>query len=323
MPENTILRMMIKDKIHFLKSKIAICFSLVLISTQSLFSQIPDWGVKESEYQYTMTLVAKLNVDGKQLINPNDRVAAFVGTVCRGLSGLTYVASKKSYYAYLTVFANKQGESISFKLYDSANNKISNVSKTLTYVINEHKGDLFQSYSIAEPSLNSVADILSFNFMGVASLSSIMSNNIVSINISESFSLNALKPVFTLSKGASLFENRVLQTSGENIKNFSSAISYEVLSEDESTLKNFKVEVRQSIDPPLFYKKDAVCYAPGAIKIVSKREGSTVQITSNGKTLASKQIINGEALFSNLSAGSYIATIGNDWKLINILMKDK
>jgi hypothetical protein len=77
------------------------------------------------------------------------------------------------------------------------------------------------------------------------------------------------------------------------------------------------------IDPPLFYKKDAVCYAAGAIKIVSKREGSTVQINSNGKVIANKQIINGEALFPNLGAGSYIATIGNDWKMITILMKDK
>lgn len=314
---------MIKEKTRFLKSKIAICFTLVLISTQGLFAQIPNWDVNESEYQYTMTIVAKLNVGGKQLINQNDRVAAFVGTVCRGLSGLTYVASKKSYYAYLTIFSNKQGETISFKLYDSGTNKITTVSKTLTYVINEHKGDLFQSYSIAEPSLNSMAEILSYNFMGVPSLSSIISNNLVSINISESFPLNPLKPVFTLSKGASLFENRVFQKSGEDIKNFSTIIAYEVLSEDESTLKKYNVEVKQIIDPPLFYKKDAVCYAGGVIKVVSKREGEMVQITRDGKTIASKRIVNGEALFPNLAVGTYVASIGNDWKMITIKLKVK
>jgi hypothetical protein len=145
----------------------------------------------------------------------------------------------------------------------------------------------------------------------------------VKVNISESYSLSNLKPVFTLSKGATLFENRVVQKSGELSKTFLSPVNYEVLSEDESTLKNYKVEVSQVIDPPLFYKKDAVCYARGAIKIVSKREGTTVQVTSNGKTIATKQIINGEALFPELNAGSYIATVGNEWKIINILLKER
>ncbi|PQB09090.1 hypothetical protein BST83_00085 [Polaribacter filamentus] len=55
-----------------------------------------------------MTFLAKLNANGKQLINPNDKVAAFVGSSCRGISGITYVASEKNYYAYLTVFSNTQ-----------------------------------------------------------------------------------------------------------------------------------------------------------------------------------------------------------------------
>jgi hypothetical protein len=303
--------------------KIAISIALVLISFQTLFAQIPTWTVNENEYQYTMTFIAKLNVEGRQLINPNDRVAAFVGNVCRGVSGITYVASKKNYYAYLTVFSNTQSENISFKLYDSSNNKTTTLSKPIVFLINEHKGNLFQSYSIAEPALNSMAEILSFNFMNISTLSSIISNGIVKVNISESYPLTNLKPVFTLSKGASLFENRILQKSGEVIKNFSSAITYEVLSEDESTLSNYKVNVSQVTDPTLFYKKDAVCYARGAIKIVSKQEGTTVQVTSNGKTVATKQIINGVALFSELNAGSYIATVGNEWKIINILLKER
>ena len=315
--------MTIKDKTPFYMKSLAISFILLVISAQSSFAQSPNWAVNENEYQYTMTFVAKLNVDGKQLINSKDKVAAFVGNVCRGVSGITYVASKKNYYAYLTVFSNKQGESITFKLYDSANNKTISVSKPIIFVMNEHKGDLFQSYSIAEPTLNSAAEILSFGFMCTPSLSSIISNGLVKVNISESYPLSNLKPIFTLSKGASLLENRIIQKSGDLFKNFVSPVNYEVLSEDESTLRNYKVEVSQSIDPTLFYKKDAVCYAPGAIKIVSKREGSEVQITSNGKSIANKKIINGEALFSNLSAGAYVATIGSEWKLINILMKEK
>ena len=290
---------------------------------QMLFAQTPAWVVDESDYQYTMTFVAKINVDGKQLINVNDRVGAFVGNVCRGVSGVTYVASKKSYYAYLTVFSNNQGEAISFKIYDQSTGKITAVTKQIVFVINEHRGNLIQSYSIAEPALSSTAEILSFDFKEAPSLSTVISNGTVQVNISESYSLTKLKPVFTLSSGATLFDNGVLQVSGETLKNFSSSVNYQVLSADESTIRNYKVNVTQVTDRTLFYKKDAVCYAPGAIKVVSKREGASVQVTSNGKTIATKQIINGEALFPNLNAGSYIATLGNEWKIINIIVKDK
>jgi hypothetical protein len=305
-----------------MKNKI-IGFILILNTCQTLFAQTPNWLVSENDYQYTMTFVAKLNVDGKQLINSNDRVGAFVGNTCRGFSGVSYVSSKNNYYAFLTVFSNLQGEIISFKLYDNLNNKISSVSKPVTFVANEHKGNLFQSFSIAEPALNSIAEISTFNFMGIPSLSSIINNGTVKINISETYPLLNLKPLFILSKGATLYENGIFQKSGEVNKNFSSVISYEVLSEDESVLNNYKVSVSQILDPTLFYKKDAVCYALGGIRVVSKREGATVQVTSNGKTIASKQIANGEAIFTELIAGSYIATLGNDWKIINILLKQK
>lgn len=303
--------------------KRTICFILFIASCQALIAQIPNWNVNENEYQYTMTFVAKLNVDGKQLMNSNDRVAAFVGNTCRGVSGVSYVASRNNYYAYLTVFSNLQGEVISFKLYDKLTNKITAVSKPITFIVNEHKGNLFQSYSIAEPSLNNLAEINSFSFLGIPSLTSIINNGSVKINISESYPINNLKPVFILSKGATLLENGILQKTGEVSKNFSSIITYDVLSEDESTLNNYKVSVSQELDPTLFYKKDVVCYALGSIKVVSKRERATVQLTSNGKMIASKQITNGEVIFQGLTVGSYITTIGNDWKIINILLKEK
>ncbi len=312
-----------KNKKSIFMKKTAFLFILLVASGYTLLAQTPNWGVKESDYQYTMTFVAKLNVDGKRLIGSNDKVGAFVGNICRGVSGVTYVASEKNYYAFLTVFANQQTEAISFKLYDSSTDKTTTVSKQIGFVVNEHKGNLFQSYSIAEPALNHLSDILSFNFMNITSLSSIVNAGAVKINISESYPLTNLKPVFTLSKGANLFKNRVLQKSGEITENFLSAVTYEVLSEDESTVNSYTVSVGKTADPTLFYRKNAVCYARGAIKIVSKQEGALAQVTSNGKTLASKKITNGEALFTDLNVGSYIATVGNEWKVINIEVKTK
>lgn len=297
---------------------ILFCFSL-----PAMFAQAPSWTVDENAYQYTMTFVAKLNVDGKQLIGTNDKVAAFVGTSCRGIGGLTYVASEANYYAYLTVFSNTQDEAVYFKLYDSTTDKITVVSKQVVFGVNLHRGDLFQSYSIAEPALNDKSEILTFNFLDIKSVSSVINGNKVSISLYDSYDITKLKPEFTLSKGGKLLKNRILQKSGEITDDFSSVVAYEVLSEDESSLSNYTISVSQISAGTLFYKKDAVCYAGGAIKVASKQEGSVVKITSNGTTITTKQITNGEVLFTNLKADSYIISIGNELKLINITLKTK
>jgi hypothetical protein len=303
--------------------KIALFFIFLLALSSSLFSQAPSWKVNEPDYQHTMTFVAKLNMDGVQLNGKNDMVGAFVGTTCRGVSKPTYVASSKSYYAFLTVFSNTSGETITFQLYNSANNKTLKVSKTIKFEANQHLGNLFQSYSIAEPALNDKADILTFGFLNIKSISSSVAPGSVKIKISESFPLNNLTPVFTLSKGANLLKNRIIQSTGSIATNFTSAVNYDVLSEDESSLSNYTVNVSHVQDPPLFYKKDAVCSTLGAIKVVSKREGADVKLTLNGNLVGTKPISNGESIFLNLVTGTYVATIENDFKVIIINLKVK
>ncbi|SDX72761.1 hypothetical protein [Flavobacterium degerlachei] len=303
--------------------KTAFLVILFFLSVQALVAQAPTWSVNENDYQYTMTFVAKLNVDGKQLIGNNDRVGAFVGSSCRGISGVTYVASESNYYAYLTVFSNSQGETVSFKLYDSSTDKTVSVSKQVTFEVNEHKGNLFQSFSIAAPSLNDKAEILTFNFQDIKSVSSVINGGKINISLYDSYALTELKPVFTLSKGAKLFKNKILQKSGEVTDNYTSSITYEVLSEDESSLSNYVVIVTPTTTPALFYKKDAVCDVNGVVKVTSTQEGASVVIATNGETLSTKQILNGEAIFPDLEIGTYVVTIGNEWKLINIILKEK
>lgn len=143
------------------------------------------------------------------------------------------------------------------------------------------------------------------------------------MSISERYPLANLTPVYVLSRGANLFKNRILQSSGTTSISFIAPVNYEVLSEDESTLSNYTIEVTPTSDPPLFYKKDAVCSTPGAIRVISKREGSVVQLSFNGKLKESKQIVNGEAIFTNLLIGTYIANIGNVNKIIVINLKVK
>ena len=301
--------------------KRAVIFIFLIISFSSLFAQIPSWKVNEPDYQFTMTIVSKLNIDGTQLVNPNDMVAAFVGTTCRGFSKLTYVASAKTYYAYLTVFSNTPGEVITFYLYNSATNKIVKVNKTIAFAAYQNFGNLYQSYSIAEPVLSDKAEMLTFGFLNIKASSKSITPGLVKINIAKNNTLGNLTPVFTLSKGANLFKNKILQLTGTSTSDFTSPVVFEVLSEDESTLTSYTVNVTQLIEPAIFYKKDAVCAKLGAIRVVSNNEGALAQISYNGKQVASKSIINGEAIFDGLLSGTYVATIGSDNKTIVINQK--
>ena len=303
--------------------KTVLIFVIFHFYFNALLAQSPSWSVNESDYQYTMTFLTKLNLNGKQLIGANDKVGAFVGNTCRGTSSLTYVKSKDTYYAYLTVFSNTNNESIYFKLYDGSSDNITTVSKQVLFKKEEHYGTLFQSYSIAEPTLNDKAALVSFNFLDVTSVSSNINKSNVNIVIYDSFDLTSLSPIFTISEGGKLLKKRIEQVSGETIDDFSSEITYEVLSQDESTLTEYVVSVNQIETPTKFYKKDAVCTVGGAIKVVSNQEGSAVTITSNGEKVLEKKILNGEVIFTNLDTGSYSVSIGNELKIINIILKTK
>lgn len=301
--------------------KRAIILLFFLISFVRLFAQAPTWSVNESNYQYQMTFVAKLNVDGVRLTNSNDLVGAFVGITCRGASGLTYVASENSYFAYLTVFSNSPGEAITFNLYESSKNKITKVSKTINFEAERHLGDLFQSYTIAEPALSNKAEIISFDFLNINKVSSVISSGSVKLGITQANPVTSLTPVYVLSNGARLYKNRTLHSSGTTSMSFIAPVTFEVLSEDESTLVQYTVEVTPTLVPAVFYKKDVVCYEGGVIKVVFAIEKENVVLTKAGVTLSTQIINTGQAIFTNLTEGTYQISVGGNVKDIKINLK--
>ena len=128
---------------------------LFLISFNT-FSQTPSWTVNENNFQYTMTFVGSLNIDGVRLGNVNDKVAAFVNGECRGVSSLIYVSTENKYYAYLTVFSNLNNETISFKIYDSTDNVVRNVVANASFTSNANLGNLSLPYIFSNKALQKI-----------------------------------------------------------------------------------------------------------------------------------------------------------------------
>ncbi len=281
-----------------------ICLMLfVFLFINTGFTQSPNWSVKINDFQYTMTFVGFLNIDGRMLSNTNDKLAAFVNGECRGVTNLIYVANQNRYYAYLTIFSNNENEMVNFKIYDSEKNSIKDIAKTIPFNASAHYGNLFQAYSFANPALSASAEILDFSFKDIIRKNIIIDSFKVGIYLDKQLiDVSALNAVFTLSAGANAFIESIPQVSGSNKTNFTNSVIYQVRSADESVIKEWSVTIHPAIT---YYKKNVVCYAKGEIKVEYPRESEIVVLELNGQFLVSQPITKGQTIFTNLSAGTY------------------
>jgi hypothetical protein len=215
---------------------------------QNTQAQDPNWSVNAASYQYSMTFTTFLNVDGITLTSANDKVAAFVNGEIRGVANVTYVASANKYVAYLSVYSNTNNETISFKIYNSSTNRTVNIDKTEMFSIDEHKGGIFQSYSIASPLLSDNVLFNSFKFEGITAAAAEISSNKINIVLPENTALTSLTSVFSASQNARVYVAGVLQASGIGVKDFTNPVIYNVLSEDEAIYKEYEVSVSVALN---------------------------------------------------------------------------
>jgi hypothetical protein len=223
-----------------------------------VYSQAPNWTVNEGAFQQSQTIICKLNMDGKYLVSKNDMVAAFVGNQCRGVGKPVFIPSLNRYLTYFTIFSNNQGDSIRFKLYDSNSGKIADAVNKFTFSINAQIGSAFQSYVVSNIKLNNEAKISGFSFPNnkidstktVTDLITGALNTIFYIPIGSA--RDNLSPTFTISSGANAYINELPIVSGVSKIDFTRPVVIQVLSEDESNLTNFNVEVKNSVITDLF-----------------------------------------------------------------------
>ncbi|WP_369995177.1 hypothetical protein [Winogradskyella sp.] len=287
-------------------------------------SQAPQWSVNTNAYEYSMTLVAFVNINGTPLDSSDDKVAAFINNEVRGVANLVYEEDYDRYYAYLTVFANANNEDISFKVYDSANDQVEEIPSTLPFQINGHVGNLFQAFSIANPVLSSEANILDISLVGETVNSVTYNEDEINIYVENGVVLQNLNLAFSLSDGAEMFYNNTLVESENNSFDFSTPLNFVVRSEDHTQLSNYTVFVSFSglSADYNFYKIDAVCYRGGYIKVESNNENQQVQLFQNEVLISNQNIISGQTVFSGLDIGTYKVLVNGIEKIILIELKE-
>ncbi len=101
------------------------------------------WEVDAYDYELNMNLVAIVQgEDGEVLLQEGDEVGAFVGEQLRGAGPAIYIEALGAHLVFLTVFANEEGEPLSFRYYDSAVGEERLLSEELTFISNTVLGEV-------------------------------------------------------------------------------------------------------------------------------------------------------------------------------------
>jgi DNA-directed RNA polymerase subunit L len=219
---------------------------LCLLNGIVTFGQAPDWSFNPRVYNFSMSFTAALNVNGNKLTNENDVVAAFVNDEIRGVGNVSYNANSDKYVVFFNVYANTFGENINFKVYDSTNDTVVNITKTIPFQGNTFVGNVFQSYSIANPTLSNQASLDAFSFQGITEISQSKGSTTYDFVLPSGTDISSLVPIFSIPSNATLFKGFVRQESGGSSQDFSSSITYTVLSADETVKKNYTISVSVS-----------------------------------------------------------------------------
>ncbi len=149
-------------------------------------SQRPAWSMNPVPFQMTMNVVAGVTVDRTKLTNPNDLLGAFVGAELRGVADPTPVSGGQVFF--LTIYANRPGEDVSFRVFDAFSQRTSNLVQTLNFTPNELVGSTAMPYELStslpsDQSSNNVASWvvnpfdfeMTMNVVGVLNLNGVES----------------------------------------------------------------------------------------------------------------------------------------------------
>ncbi|MDD2635796.1 MAG: T9SS type A sorting domain-containing protein [Bacteroidales bacterium] len=103
----------------------------------------PDWSVDPENYTLTANVIGQLSISNIISTDEDDIVACFVGNECRGVANVEYLNNLNVYLCFMNIYANTNGEIMSFKVYDASTGDIySNVSPHIEFLENTIYGSL-------------------------------------------------------------------------------------------------------------------------------------------------------------------------------------
>ncbi len=214
----------------------------------------PGWSVNPADFKGNMTITGIININGTESTDTNDLVAAFSGDICRGVGSPVYVEETERWMVFLLVFGNESFDTLNFRLYDASSDEIYDCEKQMAFEINGIEGDPFSPYVWSYPTLSSDAFITEFSFPGQIRETAI-TDSLIQVIMPSGTDLTSLAAIFVTSPGTVVSVNGVIQESSITVNDFTNAVTYVLLSADESTTSYYTVMVtlEQSLDAANFF----------------------------------------------------------------------
>jgi hypothetical protein len=96
------------------------------------------WEIDPTRYEYSMNAVAIVLKDesANNILSEGDEVGTFVGNEFRGSGKAIFVPALNTFILFITTYANKEGEILTFKLYDASENKEFVLQEKIAFKIN-------------------------------------------------------------------------------------------------------------------------------------------------------------------------------------------
>lgn len=130
-----------------IKSGMALLVALLACTLQGKTAQ-PAWTVNADSFQYNMTMMATINAECAELVNPANRIGVFVNGVCRGTAQTKQVVNGR-FMASLFIYSNVvSGETVSFKIYDAGKDSVYDAKLTVAFQENASYGTASSPYVV-------------------------------------------------------------------------------------------------------------------------------------------------------------------------------
>lgn len=140
-------------------------FSFGIGST--LYASPPDWTVNTKAYQGTMTVTGMIEINGLKTRKAEDIVAVFVGNECRGVAKPIYNKTLDRYFVFLSIFGNETLDTLTYKIYIAAEDRIYVGREKLGYKMNTSLGKIDLPYLFRNASATGVESIPSLKVFQV------------------------------------------------------------------------------------------------------------------------------------------------------------
>ena len=127
----------------------------------------PDWDVNLGDYTYDASVTSAVYFEGNNFGDEGDLLAAFSGDDVRGVADAVELVNGPpgtdigSYIFFLTVVSDNNGETLTFKFYDSSEDSILDISDTFEFDADASVGNVIDPFVLnisdgSDPSYYSV-----------------------------------------------------------------------------------------------------------------------------------------------------------------------